>query len=128
MVDMSKQHPADEFITTRPVFHSAVDKGIRLNAPGVASGLFSSRAAARAAYTKALKAKTASKMTYHVQVHFATANAARCVATVNDRDAALRAAREYTSDAKAVWISIVGHGGVATEWVKQYAGIDGGLS
>ena len=55
-------HPADRFITSRPVFHSAVEKGYRLDAPGLASGSFASRGAARAAYTKAAKLAAAAAL------------------------------------------------------------------
>jgi len=65
------------------------------------------------------------KMTYSVHVHFATADKARCLdEKFETLDAALRRAREYTSDAKAVWVTMSGYGGVATEWVKRYAGMN----
>lgn len=64
------------------------------------------------------------KMTYSVHVHFATSDSARVVDTFDDFQLAMRRAREYTADAKAVWVTLVGMGGVATEWVKRYAGMD----
>lgn len=66
----TKTHPADAFITTRPVFHSAVDKGYHLNLIMLDRGVhisaaFSSRGAARARYTATMKGLRATAIAKH---------------------------------------------------------------
>jgi hypothetical protein len=68
--------------------------------------------------------------TFSVHVHFATSTNARCIATfdADHADDAMRLAREYTSDAKAVWVSSTmkpttsNPTGQVITWVKKYAG------